>query len=251
MVDDALERLAGTVDPLNTPVLYSVGARACADVAERARILGDDAEVERARERAAALLAELDRLLGGFRGCALTPAHRALCEAELARAHGQPSAELWHAAATAWLELEVPYAAAYAKWRAAEALLAGGTGRQAAAPDLTEAWETAMRLGAAPLRGEAEGLAHRARLRLHEPAAEAARADDDELPLGLTRRELDVLELISEGLTNRQIAQRLFISEKTAGVHVSHILAKLNVHNRLAAAGVAHQLGLSRPRSGP
>ena len=60
-----------------------------------------------------------------------------------------------------------------------------------------------------------------------------------------------MLELIAEGLTNRQIAERLFISEKTAGVHVSHILSKLNVHNRLTAAGVAHQLGLSRPRPAP
>ena len=250
-VDEALERLSGTVDPLNTPVLFSLGTRACADVAERSRIVGADAQAKRARERAAALLAELDLLLGDFGGCALAPAHRALCKAELARAEGQPDAALWHAACAAWRELDVPYVAAYAQWRVAEALLLGGAGRKEAEPVLAEAWETALRLGADPLRGEVEDLAHRARLRLQEPAPEAARPDDDEPPLGLTRRELEVLELIAEGLTNRQIAERLFISEKTAGVHVSHILSKLNVHNRLTAAGVAHQLGLSRPRPEP
>jgi DNA-binding NarL/FixJ family response regulator len=46
------------------------------------------------------------------------------------------------------------------------------------------------------------------------------------------------------GLTDRQIAERLFIERKTVGTHVSHILAKLSVSNRVAAAGVAIRLGL-------
>jgi DNA-binding NarL/FixJ family response regulator len=62
--------------------------------------------------------------------------------------------------------------------------------------------------------------------------------------LGLTARELEVLQLLAEGLTNRAIAERLVISEKTAGVHVSHILAKLGAPNRATAAAEAHRLRL-------
>ena len=60
--------------------------------------------------------------------------------------------------------------------------------------------------------------------------------------LGLTAREAEVLELVGEGLTNRQIAERLFISPKTAGLHVSNILGKLRVANRTQAAEVAHRV---------
>jgi DNA-binding NarL/FixJ family response regulator len=61
---------------------------------------------------------------------------------------------------------------------------------------------------------------------------------------GLTPRELEVLCLLVEGRSNRQIAEQLFISGSTAGVHVTKILAKLGVHSRLEAAARARQLGL-------
>ncbi|MGH8991685.1 MAG: helix-turn-helix domain-containing protein, partial [Acidimicrobiia bacterium] len=60
----------------------------------------------------------------------------------------------------------------------------------------------------------------------------------------LTRRELQVLALVAEGRTNRQVADGLFISEKTASLHVSHILAKLGVASRGQAGALAHRLGL-------
>jgi DNA-binding CsgD family transcriptional regulator len=60
--------------------------------------------------------------------------------------------------------------------------------------------------------------------------------------LGLTRRERDVLALIAEGRTDREIAEALFISPRTVAMHVSSILAKLGVTNRGAAAAVAHRL---------
>ncbi len=67
-------------------------------------------------------------------------------------------------------------------------------------------------------------------------------ADDD--PLGvLSVREREVVGLLSAGASNRRIAEQLFISEKTASVHVSHILAKLGVSSRLEAAAVAHRAG--------
>ncbi|HYS32911.1 MAG TPA: helix-turn-helix transcriptional regulator, partial [Streptosporangiaceae bacterium] len=64
--------------------------------------------------------------------------------------------------------------------------------------------------------------------------------------LGLTPREREVLALVAEGRTNRQIAAALFISGKTASVHVSNILAKLGVANRAEAAAAVHRLGLIR-----
>jgi DNA-binding NarL/FixJ family response regulator len=64
---------------------------------------------------------------------------------------------------------------------------------------------------------------------------------------GLTPREVEVLRLLVEGRSNRQIAEQLFISGKTASVHVTNILAKLGVHSRLEAAATARRLGLDRP----
>jgi DNA-binding CsgD family transcriptional regulator/tetratricopeptide (TPR) repeat protein len=71
--------------------------------------------------------------------------------------------------------------------------------------------------------------------------AKPARADT----FGLSRREHEVLALISEGRTNREIGERLFISQKTVGVHVGNILSKLGVSGRVEAAAVAIRLGLS------
>ena len=91
-------------------------------------------------------------------------------------------------------------------------------------------------------------LAQRGRLRLQEPVDAAAlpKADSPAASLGLTQREAEVLALVAEGRTNRQIGQALFITEKTASVHVSRILAKLGVAGRGEAAAVAHRLGLDQ-----
>jgi DNA-binding NarL/FixJ family response regulator len=121
--------------------------------------------------------------------------------------------------------------------RRAEALLATGADRSVAAAVLTAANATAEELGAAPLREAVATLARRARLRLTGTTAAA-----EGLPL--TQRETEVLKLLTEGLTNRQIAERLFISEKTVGTHVGHIFEKLDVHSRVGAAGRAHELGV-------
>jgi DNA-binding NarL/FixJ family response regulator len=95
---------------------------------------------------------------------------------------------------------------------------------------------------ARPLAEAAAALARRARIRLAEEQAPAP----EPMPLGLTPREHEVLLLLAEGHTNREIGERLYMSEKTASVHVSRILAKLEVGGRVEAAAVAHRLGLSR-----
>ena len=106
--------------------------------------------------------------------------------------------------------------------------------------------EIAVRLGAGWLRGEIEGLAARARLdiaaELDEEPADEPEEDDG---FGLTSRERQVLALVAEGATNREIGAQLFMAEKTASVHVSRILSKLNVRSRTEAAAVAHRHRLS------
>jgi DNA-binding NarL/FixJ family response regulator len=106
--------------------------------------------------------------------------------------------------------------------------------------------ETAERLGAGWLAGEARALAARARLHPEGDDGAADEAPDDLEPFGLTARERQVLELLAGGATNRQIGESLYMAEKTASVHVSRILSKLDVRSRTEAAAVAHRLGLAR-----
>ncbi len=182
--------------------------------------------------------------------------------AELERAEGRNSVDHWAEAATALGPLERPYLLAQVRLRLAEALVAGAggsdrasgsgpdvleNGREAAARLLREACETAGQLRARPLLEDIALLARRARLSLAatpeaaEPSADLA---DPAEELGLTSRERDVLRLVAVGRTNRQIAEELFISPKTASVHVSNILAKLGVASRGEAAALAHRLRL-------
>jgi DNA-binding NarL/FixJ family response regulator len=149
-------------------------------------------------------------------------------------------------AAAAWEALARPYPAAYARWREAEALLAERD-REGAARAASEALAIARRLGSAWLAEEVESLAARARLQLGADGAEALPSPGDEAdedPFGLTPRERDVLALVAGGATNREIGEQLHMAEKTASVHVSRILAKLNVRSRTEAAAVAHRQGL-------
>ncbi|MEU1724746.1 response regulator transcription factor [Nonomuraea sp. NPDC005692] len=125
--------------------------------------------------------------------------------------------------AAAWRDLGQPYELALSLFHGARAALAAGD-RPGGAARLREAARLAEELGAAPL----------ARLGRPRPAQD-----------GLTERERDVLVLIAEGLSNRQIAARLHISPRTAGVHVSHILAKLGAATRTEAAAIAFREGLT------
>jgi DNA-binding NarL/FixJ family response regulator len=100
-----------------------------------------------------------------------------------------------------------------------------------------------------PLRAEIELLARRGRLRLQQQVDATAAPEAPPSPaasLGLTHRETEVLALVAAGRTNRQIGEALFITEKTASLHVSHILTKLGVAGRGEAAAIAHRLGLDK-----
>ena len=237
LVRDGLRSIAEG-DLLYAPALHAVGARVEAEAATRAAATGGPrgAAVDAARE-----------LLAGSTGCSTAPRRRRRWRTAPPRTprwrgrRATGEAEAWAEAVAAWEAVGSPYGAAYARWRAAEAALAAGGSRSGAAELLQASHREAARLDAALLREEIEGLARRARIDLGGAAPAAGAAPLQEL--GLTERELEVLSLVGEGLTNRQIGERLFISPKTAGLHVSRILSKLNVSNRTQAAEVAHRAG--------
>ncbi|MFE1297146.1 AAA family ATPase [Streptomyces sp. NPDC058731] len=173
-------------------------------------------------------------------------AHEQWVRAELLRAEGRATPATWSPVATAFEALERPYDLARVRHRLAEALVTegGDVERDRATELLRLSHAVAEHLGARPLADSVAQLARRARLPLTGPAQAAPAPADPAEALGLTTRERDVLRLVSAGRTNRQIAEELFISPKTASVHVSNILAKLGVSGRGEAAAVAHRLGL-------
>jgi DNA-binding NarL/FixJ family response regulator len=249
----AVERLDPGEDlaPLGFAGVYALGLRVEADSADLARAARSGAGVQQAHRRAEPLLATLRALTGraGDPGDAWTLCHAASGEAEWSRLQGRSVPEAWQRAAEGWERLQLPYRAAYARFRQAEALLAVRAPRAQIQPVLQAAHKIAVALEAGPLRREIELLARRGRLHLEEPVATAAAPQGPPsqiASLGLTRREAEVLALVAAGHTNRQIGQELFITEKTASVHVSRILTKLGVAGRGQAAAVAHRLGLDQ-----
>jgi DNA-binding CsgD family transcriptional regulator len=248
VIDDSLDAIEFCSEDLpRISRLSETGAAIEADAAQRARDLGDADAVREAILRAEGFVARLE-------GCAedarpIEAARLASGRARLARARGAADPELDAAAAAAWFAVSRPYPAAIALLRRAETLLASGE-REAAGAQLAEVLTTARAIGAAWLRAEAEGLAARGRLPASSeavPVVDAGpveQADGDD-PFGLTPRERQVIALVANGATNREIGAQLYMAEKTASVHVSRILAKLDVRSRTEAAAVAHRLGLS------
>jgi DNA-binding CsgD family transcriptional regulator len=223
------------------PVLW-LAARAEADGATRARDRREEVPDGTAGRylELGLLAADLTAPNAASRG------YRALVTAELARAAGEPDVTAWQAAVEAWQTAAEPYPLAYAWLRLAEVVAAAGD-RQAAGRSVRQAHALASRVGVAPIAAEAAALARRTRLSLDDPAADAVvpAAEDPLARFGLTEREREILVLLAAGRSNPQIAESLFISPKTASVHVSNILAKLGVDSRVEAAAVAHRLGVT------
>jgi DNA-binding CsgD family transcriptional regulator len=154
---------------------------------------------------------------------------------------GDDLARRWDEATAAWDAVGEPYPLAQTLLRSAEAAIADGD-REAAAARLRRAASIATDLGAHPLGEEIATLARRARITLGNDAPSAGQ--DPAGGAGLTERELEVLRLVAAGRSNREIATELFISPKTASVHVSNILGKLGATSRTEAAAKAHTLRL-------
>jgi DNA-binding CsgD family transcriptional regulator len=154
--------------------------------------------------------------------------------ANLARAAGNDDPSLWQVAVNAWDKIGAAYELAWCRLRLVESLLPEPP--KHAAAELNAALVAADLLGAKPLSNEIIGLAAKARLRLPEaPSPQNG---------PLTSRERQVLQLVAEGMTNQQLGQALFMSPKTASVHVSRILHKLGATNRAEAVTIAFRAGL-------
>jgi DNA-binding CsgD family transcriptional regulator/tetratricopeptide (TPR) repeat protein len=255
---EGLAGVAGLDDVVWSAPLVAIGLRAVAEAAEMSR-----AETSRARDHEATgeadrAVAQLADRIPELEARAVTRGSRAwlvTARAEQLRAAGMARPATWTEAAEAWNAVPDPWLAAYALFRTAESALRAEGVRADAATPLRAAHATAAMLGATPLRDEIEALASRARIDLSRadgtpatdqsprpPETKAAR------PHGLSEREIEVLSLVAAGRTNGEIAERLFITRKTASVHVTHILAKLGVSNRVEAAMVAARLGLVADR---
>jgi DNA-binding CsgD family transcriptional regulator len=227
------------------PVLLAMGARACADIALQERAAGAEAAFSRlASEQLEVSLRRVRRqpaLAQAWAG------DLAVARAELERAGHDIAARERRWTAALDLVAHRPHVAAYAHWRRAEARLARRDGRLQAAPDIERGLTLAEAVGARRLVEELRTLAMRARLSVSAaagPGLVAVSSAGEQRPFGLTAREVEVLALVAEGLSNQEIADRLFISPKTASVHVSNIYSKLGVESRVAAATLAHSLSI-------
>jgi DNA-binding CsgD family transcriptional regulator/tetratricopeptide (TPR) repeat protein len=174
-------------------------------------------------------------------------AYQAMTAAEAARLDQVDEVHAWQAATDAIRAAEEAFPLCYCLFRLAQAQCGqppDGAGAEDATKTAQECLQLAERLAAATAH-DVRALARRARLRIEQPAPAAAPRPD--IRFRLTDREHEVLTLVAEGRSNGQIAATLFISPKTASVHVSNILAKLGVATRTEAATTAHRLGLLAP----
>jgi DNA-binding NarL/FixJ family response regulator len=209
--------------------------------------------------------AGLREVLASARNWPTEPVWAPLFEAELA-ANGV-DADAWDDAVQASLRADAPaHLEPYARFRHAQALVAataGGTGsarqrsvqqrsvqqvsaahRESAHQELVVSRRLAERLGSGLLLGWIDEFGHRSGLETDaQERPEASRAEETTWEARLTERERQVLELIAQGLSNKQIGERLYISTKTASVHVSAILRKLGATSRTEAAYLARGMG--------
>ena len=250
--DDAVGRIDLALDPRFAWALLAAAATAAGAAV---RVRRTDAALA---GRAADLLARLHALAGTMpaRG-PVQQAERLTFRAEALRAAAAvpgdetPAAQIlaaFDAAGAAWESDGQPYPLAVALLHGAEAALAASD-RDGAAARLRRAADLAGGLGARPLAKEIEALAASARIRAD--GGQAGHKVVAATPLGLTAREFEVLRLVADGQSNPEIAARLFISAKTASVHVSNILAKIGVASRGEAAAAAHRLHLFDPAPAP
>ncbi len=234
----ALKDESGEGLELSRLYVTGVALGVLADVAAAADLRGDAADLAAARAEGDELLAQAHRVArqGRPRLGSLGPEGRAWLargEAEHARLQGRADPDAWRRSVEAF-GFGQRYEVARSRRHLAEALVAAGD-RDAAAAEAVLARDEAIALGARPLREALDALARRARLDLGEGPTTAS---------VLTPREQEVMRLVARGLTNRQIGRQLFISEKTASVHVSNVLAKLGAGGRTEAVAIAHRRGL-------
>ena len=252
LVETADDLLSSRRDQRFLEVL-AIALRAEADAATTAGYVGDDSTVADRRRAADRWMSLVDYQAAERSGSARSPEFDvlvALCRAEHARAHGHDDLVLWAEVVAGWQRLGHPWPHAYSEWRHAEAILHAddppADARSLARSLLSDAHATSTRLRAKPLLASIEDLATRARVELRRDDETTSEPDAPEaVPFDLTPRELNVIELVAKGYSNGRIGKELFISTKTASVHVSNILRKLGAVNRIEAAAIANTAGLA------
>ena len=228
--------------------LAALALSAHADGAAAARLRGQDpAEAVDAGRR---LVEDARHRLGRGRPRTGAPgpeaqAWMARVEAEWSRLQGESDPEPWERALEAF-GYGYPYEEARTGWRLAETLVGAGR-REEAGRVAADAHATAVSLGATPLAAAVEALVRRARLDVRLGARSGGSARPA-APDTLTPREREVLALLADGRTNGQIGRALFISPKTASVHVSNLIAKLGATGRTEVVALAYQRGLLESR---
>jgi DNA-binding CsgD family transcriptional regulator len=248
-IERALALAAGSDDEAYTIEMCALGVRALADRLDQARTRGERVDADKARLLALGLVEEADRLAAapgerGGRCTARSAASATLSAAEESRLDTSDP-DLWADAVGRWEVASERHQVAYCRWRESEALLERRGDKGRASQCLQQAWTISLELGALPLQERIERLAQRARITLADPLAideddESTQAAD----LGLTPREMEVLAQLAGGRRDGEIAESLFISKKTASVHVSNILRKLDVANRIEAGRIGQAQGL-------
>jgi DNA-binding CsgD family transcriptional regulator len=265
LVDEALGWLAAADDVRYRSRVLRLGVQVESEIAAVARARRDaDGEVG-ARTLGSTRFDRLTELISTY-ATGTSPvfhealANHAVARAEVTRLLDRPDPAAWSAATDHFGAPRRPYDLAWCRFRQAEAMLAVRAPRAETATVLAEARSIALELEAEPLIAAVDQLARIARLDLPVPGAASTAAGAEALetdvtsatpevmedPFGLTAREREVLVLLAEGQTNRRIADALFISESTASVHVSNIIGKLGVANRVEAAAAAVRSGLAR-----
>jgi DNA-binding CsgD family transcriptional regulator len=261
-VDESLGWLADAEDVRFRSRVLRLGVSVEAEIAANARARRDKDAEATARRLGLARLERLRELTDPFEenGSPVfgeARGHRGMAEAEATRLVDRPDPAVWSRAARRFEDPRRPYELGWCAYRRAEAMLTTRAPRADVSAVLGEAAVLADELGAAPLADSIGGLARIARLKLPSPEAVGPSAEDGPTdgpdldghapdPYGLTAREREVLVLLAQGQTNRRIAETLFISESTASVHVSNIIGKLGVSNRVEAAAMAVRSGLDR-----
>ena len=244
-IQDAHTGLLGedlVVEPIIGLRLAALGLRAMASNVERGRI---------SAANSASMLAPLDAFLAEAESLAAQTADLQPCQDELALCRLEHARGRFPSESSAWRELgdrfehhQQPYSAAYAFSMAAQMLVGEGD-RLGAGRLVQQAGALLAQMEEVPTMRVLAGLANACHVRLEvtETNAESVLLPPQD-SLGLTPRERQVLARLAQGDSNRHIARALFITEKTASVHVSNILSKLNVRNRAGATAIAHRLGL-------
>jgi DNA-binding CsgD family transcriptional regulator/tetratricopeptide (TPR) repeat protein len=254
---DAGEQAMGGFDSLALRSrLAAEAATAAADLVATLHPRRDAIRIEEARRRArvaAETAADLDagRAIPGTTSVRWTRVNALLAEAEAMRAAGKDDPSAWPPIVEAFREMDMAPRVAFALLREATAALRAGR-RDVAESRLREADQLATSIGMTVLLRDIEAAARAGRIDLRPPDR-AAVSDEQLRPAasprsasdqwGLSTREREVLALVADGRTNGEIGARLYISPKTASVHVTHILDKLGVSSRTEAALLANQSG--------